>query len=281
MEQIVSYAWTDAGDCRTENQDAVYAVQGEINGHTVGLFVVADGCGGMQYGKQISHMAAAMLQYFWEMILPDLLDGTVVSEMQVTESLELVIQQINTQAYQFAQQSDSRVGSTLSVLLLIDRQYYIKNIGDSRIYAVRGRLRRLTEDQTLLADMVRNGELSPEQAEQDSRQHVLSMCIGAQESVQIHSVSGVLRRKERFLVCSDGLYGKLTEQELQQSIGRHHGSLEKCVQELRHQIAAGQATDNVSIILVQYRRKIQFSLAWFLLLGGILCFGAWLLWIFL
>ena len=241
-------AWCDHGDLRPSNQDRILARQGLLGGRAAGLFLVADGCGGLAYGGEISRLVVESFQRIWERTLGPLLAAP--DEKGILHALRVWTEQIHTEAYRFGQQTGRQVGSTLTLLLTVERNYYILHTGDSRAYRMRkGKLERLTEDQSLVADMVRNGELAPEQAEHFAHQNILTMCLGCFEELQMFSAQGELRRGDVFLLCSDGLYRGLGEERLQKLFPEHIEA--DSARKLRQEIAPGVARDNVSIILVE------------------------------
>ena len=126
MIEISSH--TDIGDAKQTNQDCILAKSDNINGHLVGLFIVADGCGGMSFGEEISNLIVTHFSRVWNHELKELLQNKVIKENEVDELLENAIKDINDGALNFSSQVESRVGSTLSLLLTIDKRYYIKNM---------------------------------------------------------------------------------------------------------------------------------------------------------
>lgn len=240
---------SETGDTRTVNQDRVLARRGMISGHHAGLFLVADGCGGMAHGEAISQLLADSFLMIWEKELPKLtLKGRHAGET-VLPTLVRWVGQINESAYSFGKEAEKRVGSTLTVLLLLDDTYYILNVGDSRAYLYRkGQLCQLTEDQSLVADLLRNREITPEEVEHFQRKNVLTMCVGYFETVRIFQASGRVRRGDVFLLCSDGLYHGLDGQ-LEEVLPDR--VCPESAKTLRDSIPPGQAMDNVSAVLVQ------------------------------
>ncbi len=228
------------------NQDRILARQGETGGHWAGLFLVADGCGGMAYGEKISQLLADSFAAIWESELPEALrEGKAVPELVVGWT-----EQINAVAFSFGKQVQQQVGSTLSLLVLVDSDYYIFNTGDSRVYLRRnGRVLRMTEDQTLIADKLRNQEITPEEAAQIEGQNALTMCVGYFPQVRIFRRWGRLHRGDVLLLCSDGLYRGLGEAELLVRIP--HRVLPDSALRLRESISPGAAADNVSAVLVE------------------------------
>lgn len=248
----ISSDWCDRGDLRPSNQDCVLARQGVLSGCTVGLYLVADGCGGLAYGGEVSNLVAESFRRIWESALRELLASR--DEAGILPALRSWTEQIHVEAYRFGQAAGRQVGSTLTLLLTLERKYYILHTGDSRAYLLRrGRLDRLTEDQSLVADMVRNRELAPEEAERFAHQNVLTMCLGCFEELRTFSTQGDLRKNDIFILCSDGLYRGLGEKQMASLLPRRVAA--ESAREFRMQIPAGAAQDNVSVVLVQVLSK--------------------------
>jgi len=240
----------DTGDVRPINQDHVFVRHGEIMGYQVGLFAVADGCGGMSHGEKISRLLADSLCVIWEQMIPGFLRSASNPVQEMMPALMTWIRQINSEAYAYGLRIGEKVGSTLTLLATLDRHYFILNAGDSRAYLSRGgNLTQLTQDQSLVADMLRNREITPEQAKVFGQRNVLTMCVGYFEQVQLFQAQGKLRKGDVFLLCSDGLYRSVEEEMICDSISRRVQRGSAYV--LRDLIPAGAARDNVSIVLVE------------------------------
>lgn len=255
MYRIRVSSHTDIGDIKKTNQDSIltkFAVTGE---HTAGLFLVADGCGGLAYGEEISNLVVTYFKRVWEDELLPLISRGAADAATINALLDKAINHINMEAVNFGSQVESRVGSTLSLMLTVDNKYFIKNVGDSRIYLKKGRrLKQLTQDQSLVADMIRNGELTKKEAKNFKRKNVLTMCIGVFDDVKIYTASGKIKNGDVFVLCCDGLYNKVSESKIAAVIRNRHISFEDISLELRKCIEAGQANDNVSSIVCEYRR---------------------------
>jgi protein phosphatase len=247
---LLSSVCCEKGDSRSNNQDSTLIRQSEIAGYTVGMYLVADGCGGMAHGEKISHLLEVSFDVIWREQLPILFASEQYSEDMLFSALFNWLEQINEVAFSFGVESGEKVGSTLTLLLLVDDSYYILNVGDSRVYLYRkGTLTQLTEDHSLLADMLRNGEITQEEAKNYERKNVLTMCVGAFEHIQIFRSAGKLRRGDIFLLCSDGFYGVIGDDNLQMCMPKQID--ENSAKKLRDYIPYGEAKDNVSVLLVQ------------------------------
>ena len=263
MYNIMISSHTDVGDRKETNQDSILQKVGEINGHQVALFIVADGCGGLAYGEEISNLIVSYFSRVWKNELPRLLENKKVKNEQVDAMLEQAIREINIGAKSFGTQVDSRVGSTLSLLLTIDRRYFIKNVGDSRVYRKRGnKFFPLTEDQSLVADMLRRGELTPEEAKTFKKKNVLTMCIGVFEEIHTYSNCGKLKHGDVFLLCCDGLHNLVPSEMMLKILKNRKIPFEDKATSLRGAIESGKANDNVSVITVKYKKAHHARPVW-------------------
>ena len=251
---IFTAAYTDMGDLKQVNQDALFYQTGIIGNRRVGLFIIADGCGGLAFGEEISQLAVNYFGRFWDRELRELLKSKKLSGERVDAFLEKAIREINKIALEFGKQMGQQVGTTLSLLLTVNRDYYIKNIGDSRIYLIRKKqIRRLTEDQSLLAGMLRNKEITTEEAKNFPKKNVLTMCVGVFADLKIYSNAGKVKSKDLFLLCFDGLYNYIPGDAWQILLAKPgREELPVMADKLRKSIPSGEAKDNVSIILARF-----------------------------
>lgn len=244
--KIICSSICEKGDIRENNQDCVLVKYDQTAGRTAGIFMVADGCGGLAHGDEISRMVADCFESLWDERIVDFRENP---ERILTDVPEQICR-INEKVLDYGIQINERVGSTMSLLILIGRRYYIFHAGDSRIYLYRKkRAFRLTEDQTLLADRLRNGEITIEEALNYKGKNPLTMCIGYFDPVRIFTASGTARRGDIFLLCSDGFYngigdtffGKVFPEEVTEESSAY----------LRQMIPDGKANDNVSVVIFQ------------------------------
>lgn len=241
----------DVGDVRTENQDSILCMEGEIQGKEAALFLVADGMGGLSYGALISCYIREQFQRWWIDDFPSMLRAGRTETEDIKELLEQEIWDINQAVLRFKKENNCRAGSTLSLLLFYGNEYYVENLGDSRIYRMRKKtFEQITEDQSLVAQMVRENRMTREEAASSGKKNVLTMCIGMFEVPQVFSLQGIRKKGERYLLCSDGLYNALGEQEIRDVLGQGTLSCNQKAERLRRLIPVGAASDNVSIIVV-------------------------------
>lgn len=243
MEWILS---SDPGDCRAENEDKLFAVSARFGWQKAALFAVADGCGGMQRGAEASAAAINCVRLFWERHVPHLANRLLGRQTAVNTGLEHLLQTAHAQVCALAEGEKKRPASTLTVMLVIGRQFWIRHVGDCRIYRLSptaAKLDRLTEDQSMVADMLRNQEIEPWEAADYSRS-VLSMCLGMPAKLHTYANSGRIERGDIFLLCSDGFYAYAAEESIADQLRINAANSAA----LRRLIPAGRAGDNVSFI---------------------------------
>lgn len=251
-----SGAVTDRGDVREENQDSILLLTGNINGRAAALYVIADGMGGLSYGAQVSQYITDQFERWWHEDFWQLTQDNMDCEENIRELLEQEIWDINQAVLAFKNRLQCRSGSTLSLLLLYKNRYYIENIGDSRVYLLRDRqLRQLTRDQSMVAQMVRNHQMTEEEAQRSRAKNMLTMCIGMFPVPQSGYVTGKLLREDCFLLCSDGLYHPLEWAQMEDVLSEGGLDAQEKANLLRGMIGQGKALDNVSAIIAEVKRE--------------------------
>jgi serine/threonine protein phosphatase PrpC len=236
---------TDVGLVRSENQDfGTYTTPREESiSHPGGrLLVVADGMGGHRGGATASRLAGETVkaQYLGS------------ETYDIAQALRESLTRANARIFTEAQANpDLRgMGTTTSALVVKDNQAWFAHVGDSRIYLVRGdEIRQITEDHSLVASMVREGLLTPKEAETHPRRNVLQRSMGVGEDVEI-DVSGPfpIQENDVFVLCSDGLHGLVKEPEIKQIAGL---PIDQAATEYVRLALSRGAPDNVTVIVAK------------------------------
>ena len=275
MFKIETSSHTDIGDVKQTNQDCIFSKSGMVGNHSVGLFIVADGCGGLAYGEEISNLVVTHFSRIWNHELKALLQHHIIKSGDVDALLEKAIRDINAGALAFSHQVDSKVGSTVSLLLTVDNRFYIKNVGDSRIYLLRDKnITQLTEDQSLVADMIRNGEMTKEEAKNFKKKNVLTMCIGVFDVIRTYSKSGKIKAGDKFLLCCDGVHNHISPEKMIEIVKNKKSPFEGKAEEIRNAIEPGMANDNVSTVICRFTKTKKKTLwKWILAILIILFLG--------
>jgi protein phosphatase len=222
-------AVTDPGRRRRRNEDAYVDAPP--------LFAVADGMGGAQAGEIASRIAAAVLRD---------------SERRLGEDAVVqLIQEANRRIYEEAatDQAQSGMGTTITAALAENGTVLIGHVGDSRAYRVRdGELQQLTEDHSLVAELVRSGKLSPEEADVHPQRSVITRVVGSEPEVDIDTLSVEARAGDIFLLCSDGLTSMVDDRQILEIVERHRGNLEQAARALVDAANRRGGEDNITVV---------------------------------
>ncbi len=240
MSSLTFAILTHPGLRRPKNEDAV--------GHTLtpwgGIFVVADGMGGHKTGEVASRLAV-------ETILQNL-KGREPSPKALVEALE----EANRLIYQQAQWADRRgMGTTVTALVLDPPYALIGHVGDSRAYLFRhGVLKQLTEDHSWVAERVRQGILSPEEARVHRWRNVITNALGSFPEARVDLLGLSLEPKDTLLLCTDGLYGVLEDRVLARVLKAFPP--EEAVQRLIALANEWGGPDNISVGVIRLPERL-------------------------
>ncbi|SDZ30419.1 Serine/threonine protein phosphatase PrpC [Evansella caseinilytica] len=247
---------TDKGIQKKTNQDALLMKTADTAKGKVGLFVVCDGMGGLSHGELASATVVKTMSDWFDEELPGIIfsDNT---EEAVVNQLTSCILGINEKIIAYGKSTGLRLGTTITALLIVNMQYYLLHIGDSRAYHIREQLRLLTKDQTLAAREVAKGNLTEEEARTDPRKNVLLQCIGATKTriLDVSVLTGAVESGAMYLLCSDGFHHRLSDEELLEHLypGRfvREQDMKKKAVELIELVKNRQETDNISALLIK------------------------------
>jgi serine/threonine protein phosphatase PrpC len=207
------------------------------------LFAVADGMGGAQAGEVASSLAAAALKERGE--------GDGGGEERVAE----LIQEANRRVHQRAvdDESASGMGTTMTVALFHpDGSISVGHVGDSRAYLHRdGQLEQLTEDHSLVAELVRRGELSPEEAEVHPQRSVITRALGTDPDVDVDTFTVQALDGDLFLLCSDGLTTMVDVETITDVVDRNRHDLHAAARGLIRAANERGGDDNITAVLFE------------------------------
>ena len=223
---------TDPGRVRRRNEDAFVL--------DPPLFAVADGMGGAQAGEVASRLAAAAFREYHE-----------ADELAPDERLQAIIQEANRRIYEraLADSDVSGMGTTVTSALLTGGKLTVGHVGDSRAYRIRnGELEQLTEDHSLVGDLMRSGRLTPEEADAHPQRSVITRALGTDPEVSIDTISVEAEPGDLFLLCSDGLTTMVADEEIL-GILAAAPTLDDAARELVRAANTGGGEDNVTVVL--------------------------------
>lgn len=245
--QVQGAVLSDVGRKRTNNEDA-YLLQSEQR-----LFAVADGMGGHAGGEVASALAVQTLRSAMDQI-PDVAFtqvATVDNRRALLAWLSTTVEQVNQAIYARAEadQSLRGMGCTLDVALVRGNALFLAHVGDSRTYLLReGKLYRLTEDHSFGQMLLSQGALSPAEVAVHPRRHALTRALGPFSSTQVDTVFVELAPGDTVLMCSDGLYGEVPDELLQQTLAGQPIP-QQAVAELIEQALQAGGKDNVTALV--------------------------------
>jgi serine/threonine protein phosphatase PrpC len=240
---------TDVGRRRVSNEDA-FGMDVEA-----GVFVVADGMGGHAAGEVASREAVDTVL---SMMRKELSTFRAIEEGTKSEdhlrraqrAVEASMQAATYMVFALAETDpDQRgMGTTLSTLLVAGNLGITGQVGDSRIYRIRkGEVTRLTEDHTLVAWQIKQGIISPQEAERSPHRNVITRAVGSRDYVQVDTHVFELEPGDRFLLCSDGLHGYLHDDEIPALLAKPAAD---SVQEMIALANSRGGRDNITAIVV-------------------------------
>lgn len=232
----ISYARTDVGKVRKVNEDSV------LDNGQAGLWVVADGMGGHAAGD----VASASIVESLGNIKPSEDADKLVSETEER------LMDVNADLVRQALERDDRqtMGSTVAAMLAFQKHCFIFWAGDSRIYRLRdGKLKRLMDDHSKVQDLVDEGLLTEKDAEKHPESNVITRAIGASRSLYVDIDIFDVEAGDRYMLCSDGLYKEVMEDEMGELIGK--GTPEDACNSLVELTLDRGSRDNVTVIVVQ------------------------------
>lgn len=208
---LTSRGETDVGQVRAANQDSYF------NCEKTHVFLVADGMGGHAGGEIASGLCVEIIPtYINEQF--DLLEVTNSHpDQKIANTLANSVNYASTKIYEKALEDPKLkgMGTTATVLKIVDNYGYIAHVGDSRCYLVRcGYIYQVTHDHSLVSEQVRAGILSKEEAEQHHLRNVITRSVGYQEEEDVDTTSFELEDGDLILLCSDGLHGKISDKEI-------------------------------------------------------------------
>ena len=222
---------TDVGRQRHGNEDNFL--------HAPPFFAVADGMGGAQAGEVASQMAVDTFS--------EQRDESASPEEQLTA----IAKAANRKIYEMAQQDSTRagMGTTLIAVKVGNGEVHVGHVGDSRLYRFRDdALERLTNDHSLVEELVRQGKLTPQEAETHPQRSVITRALGPEPDVEVETMTFTGKDGDVYLLCSDGLSGMVPDDLLEQIL-RRRSSLESAAQQLIDAANENGGRDNITAVM--------------------------------
>lgn len=237
-------ARTDAGCQRQRNEDSFFVSPDQR------VFAVADGMGGAVGGAMASRLAVEAIENLWKSkALP------ATDQQSIREWLDEAVSAANRSVWVAAEEDASVRGMGTTVVVAVqseDNHLQIAHVGDSRCYLLRdGRARLLTDDHSVVHEMVKAGRLTEEQARINPYKNLITRCLGHDVQVEIDQTPVEVKPNDYVVLCSDGLPTVLRDEEISAVLKKQKDPDAVC-EELVKQTIDGGAPDNVTVVVVHY-----------------------------
>jgi serine/threonine protein phosphatase PrpC len=245
---------TDVGTRKKTNQDSMLVMQAETGAGQVLLASVCDGMGGLAKGEVASATMVHALQKWFTERLPQLLYGGFDTEKLWQEWGDLV-RDTSMRIMEYGRRIHIDLGTTCVALLIVGNNYYIMNVGDSRVYWFTDNIYQMTKDQTFVQQEIDLGKMTYEESLTHPSRSVLLQCIGASNGVRPVFCAGQAAADQVFMLCCDGFRHVITPQEFYQALNpgvvNEQNAMKRTLEELtRLNISRGEP-DNISAILIR------------------------------
>jgi serine/threonine protein phosphatase PrpC len=238
---LKAFFQTDQGKVRSHNEDSGAVIP--ISASDV-FAVVADGMGGHKAGDVASQIAVNYIK--------DHLDTYINEKNESTEVIHSLIEDANNEIYTYAETHPEckGMGTTIVVLRANEDEVHIGHVGDSRCYRMQGEaIDQLTDDHTLVNELVKSGQITKEEAEYHPRKHVVLRALGTDPEVEIDDLTYQWKTGDYLLICSDGLSNKVSSNNIVEVLNGD-ATIEEKVNRLVTMANDAGGEDNITLILL-------------------------------
>lgn len=239
---MISFGVTDVGKKRKINQDYLYYSDQPV-GCFKNLYIVADGMGGHKAGDKASSYAVTR---FVEL-------SRKIGDMHPFSAMEQLITQVNQEVFHISSQQEeyAGMGTTFVAATVCDGVVYVMNIGDSRLYFYDGEtLKQITMDHSLVEELVRAGQLAPEESKNHPQKNIITRAIGVYENMKPDFFKVPIKANQKILLCSDGL-SNMVDDEMLKEILSTDDSVEKQAELCKEEALFFGGLDNIAVVIAQ------------------------------
>ena len=237
---------TNRGLVRSVNQDTF------LVNENYGIFIVADGMGGHAGGEIASKMCVNIICDEIKSRLLNLKKSEPQSYL--TSELSDIVNKASTKIYEKSLEEPSLkgMGTTVSLLLVSQGNLgYIAHVGDSRLYLIRsGFIYQITEDHSLVAEQVKSGLITEEEAKYHQLRNVITRSVGYQENEYVDTSVIPLYKNDHIIICSDGLHGKVSSREISKYVHRHDIDAVDALTDLANERGGD---DNITTVVIKIK----------------------------
>ncbi|NLD46983.1 MAG: Stp1/IreP family PP2C-type Ser/Thr phosphatase [Clostridiaceae bacterium] len=237
---------SDKGKIREKNEDSYKVISG-VPG-VPDTFIVADGMGGHNKGEVASKTA---VEFSEEFLMKN--TGMFAQEQSILSGIISLIDETNRVVYMKSKETEENagMGTTFIISVLLNGKFFIGHVGDSRVYLIRdGNIEQLTVDHSYIEELVRNGTLSREEAENHPNRNIITRALGCADDILADTLSIETKQGDTFVLCTDGLSNMLTDERILDIISASDDPGLSC-SELVLQANENGGEDNITVIVVK------------------------------
>ena len=218
---------------REHNEDTYYG------DGVLGLWLVADGMGGHEFGEVASALAR----------------DTIVREVRAGQALAQAIQSADEEIIKQSRRRAEALpmGTTIAAARVANDRFEIAWVGDSRVYLWNGELRQISQDHSYVQELIDQGAITAEQARNHPHRNVVTQALGVTDpqSLKVETITGELKPGMQLLLCSDGLTEEVDDRQIANVLRKTDLSAQECVDQLVMAALDGGGSDNVTVLLVR------------------------------
>jgi len=254
LQQLVAASGQSVGKQRELNEDSLLALTSTMAGNSgnlpFGLYIVADGMGGHQFGEVASNAAIrTVASHVLKKFQPFLFQ---IKPETMEESFQEIMSEAVNESQRIIQKEAPGSGTTLTAALVLGQQITIAHVGDSRAYFIYpdGRIETVTRDHSLVQRLQELGHITPEEAENYPHRNVLYKALGQGEVLDPEIFTLAFPQPGTLMICSDGMWGVVAEQDIVRSVNEAP-NLQRACQNLVTAANMAGGPDNISVVLAQ------------------------------
>jgi protein phosphatase len=254
VQQLAAAVGQSVGKQRQHNEDSLLAITSAISGNTgnvpFGLYIVADGMGGHQFGEVASNTAVRNIAgHVLRKFHPYLFN---IPTQPIQQSIQEVLEEAVDEAHRLVQRDAPGSGTTLTAALVLGEQVTIAHVGDSRAYAIQadGRIEPITRDHSLVKRLEELGHLNEQEVANFPHRNVLIRALGQGDTLEADVLTIPFPKPGYLMLCSDGLWGVINDQEIYRAV-TEAPTLQRACQNLVSAANAAGGPDNISVVLAQ------------------------------
>lgn len=223
------------------NQDYCFSSDTPI-GNLPNLYIVCDGMGGHKAGDYAS-------RYTVERIVASVTRSAQEDPVRIIrDAIEKANEILLTESRE--DEDKQGMGTTVVVATIVNHRMYVANVGDSRLYVIEEQMEQITRDHSYVAEMVRRGEVKPEDARAHKDKNIITRAVGTSETIEVDFFEVDLEDKDTVLLCTDGLTNMVTDERIRRIVLSHEDTESVC-RELVDEANQNGGTDNITVLVIK------------------------------